>query len=420
MASDELAWAAKMMRRTAGYHSAVPWNGVTFGLAGLAVLLIGCDRPQAPPAPAPPKVTVSRPVVRDIVEWDEYTGRLESVETVEVRARVSGYLQSILFNDGAIVKKGDLLFVIDPRPYDAELERAEGEFEQATARLGLAISDLARAQRLVRSRAISEEELDTRAAGQRQALAALQAARAAVTAAKLNVEFTQITAPITGRISRKFVTEGNLVNGGTAQSTLLTTIVSLDPIYCYIETDERAYLKYVRLAREGKRPSSREVRNPAYFGLADGTGFPYKGYIDFVDNRLDPHTGTMTGRGIFRNPDLTLTPGLFARVRIPGSGKYEALMIPDEAIGTDLSQRFVFVVNDQHRVEYRAVQLGTIINGLRVIREGLKPEDWVITKGTQRARTGIEVNPERQELSPPGENFLTPDLGPRAKRDTGQ
>jgi len=410
----------KMMQRTFGNNSAFRWNSVTFGLAGLALLLAGCERPQAAPAPAPPKVAVSRPVVREVIEWDEYTGRLVAVESVEIRARVSGYLQSIHFNDGAIVKKGHLLFVIDPRPYQADLDRANAESQLANARLDLAKSDYARAQRLLQVRAISEEEADTRAATQRQTQEQLQAARAAVAAAKLNVEFTRITAPISGRISRKFVTEGNLINGGTAQSTLLTTIVSLDPIHCYIEADERAYLKYVRLSREGKRPSSREVRNPAYLALADETGFPHKGYIDFVDNRLDPNTGTMTGRAIFPNPELTLTPGLFARVRIPGSGNYEALMIPDEAIGTDLSQKFTFVVNDQNVVEYRAVQLGPVINGLRVIREGLKPEDWVIVKGIQRARTGTKVDPERQELFPPEENFSTPDLGPTAKRDTGR
>jgi len=409
-----------MMRRTIRYNSAFPWNSVTFALAGLVFLLLACERPQAAPAPAPPKVTVSRPVVREVIEWDEYTGRLVAVESVEVRARVSGYLQSIHFNDGAIVKKGNLLFVIDPRPYQAELDRATAESKLANARLDLATSDFARAQRLLQVRAISEEEADTRASRQRETQEQLQAARAAVDTAKLNVEFTRITAPITGRISRKLVTEGNLIAGGTAQSTLLTTIVSLDPIHCYIEADERAYLKYVRLSREGKRPSSREVRNPAYLALADETGFPHQGYIDFVDNRLDSNTGTMTGRAIFPNPELTLTPGLFARVRIPGSGKYEALMIPDEGIGTDLSQKFVFVVNDQGIAEYRAVQLGPIIGGLRVIREGLKPEDLVIIKGTQRARANMKVDPERQEIPVREEPFLAPESDPTAQRNAGQ
>lgn len=231
---------------------------------------------------------------------------------------------------------------------------------------------------------------------------------AAVETAKLNAEFTRVMAPINGRISRKLVTEGNLINGGTAQSTLLTTIVSLDPIYCYIEADERSFLKYVRLAREGTRPSSREVRNPVYLALADETGFPHRGYMDFVDNRLDPNTGTMTGRAVFPNPDLTLTPGLFGRVRLQGSGRYEALLLPDEAIGSDQAQKFVFVVSDQNVVEYRAVQLGAMIKGLRVVREGLKPEDWVIISGVQRARPGMKVEPQKQELSPK-QNLLTPE-----------
>jgi multidrug efflux system membrane fusion protein len=218
---------------------------------------------------------------------------------------------------------------------------------------------------------------------------------------RLNVEFTQVRAPIDGRISRHFVSEGNLINGGTAQSTLLTTIVSLDPIYCYFEADERAYLKYARLARAGERPSSRDVRNPAALALADESGFPHQGYIDFVDNRLDPNTGTMTGRAVFPNPDPILTPGLFARVRIPGSGRYQALLIPDEAVGSDQSQKFVFAVNDEHLVEYRTVQLGPMIDGLRVIRDGLGPEDWVIVNGVQRVKAGAKVAPQRQAISEP-------------------
>ncbi|HEX9741992.1 MAG TPA: efflux RND transporter periplasmic adaptor subunit, partial [Nitrospiraceae bacterium] len=285
------------------------------------------------------------------------------------------------------------------RPYQAELDRVTAELQLAHARLDLAKSDYARAKKLLQFRAISQEEADTRAATQRQAQESVEAARAAVKAAKLNVEFTRVTAPITGRISRKLVTEGNLINGGTAESTLLTTIVSLDPIHVYFEADERSFLKYTRLSLNGKQPGSRESPSPVYVALADEQGFPHKGYVDFVDNRLDPNTGTMAGRGIIPNPDLMLTPGLFARVRLPGSGKYEALMIPDEAVGTDLSQKFVYVVNVQEIIEYRAVQLGPKINGLRAIREGLNPEDWVIVNGVQRAKTGLKVDPQEQELS---------------------
>ncbi|MCI0453548.1 MAG: efflux RND transporter periplasmic adaptor subunit [Candidatus Dadabacteria bacterium] len=349
--------------------------------------------------------------MRELIEWDEYTGRLEAVESVEVRARVSGYLQSINFKEGAIVKKGNLLFVIDPRPYKAELDRAEAELKVAKARLELAKNDLARAKKLLTVRAISEEEADTRSANVNVAQATLEQAKASVEAARLNVEFTQVTAPITGRISRELVTEGNLINGGTG-GTLLTTIVSLDPIYCYAEADEQAFLKYIRLAREGTRLSSREVQNPAYLALADEEGFPHKGYIDFVNNRLDPDTGTITGRAIFPNPDLTLTPGLFARIRIPGSGKYNAILLPDEAIGSDQSQRFVMIVNKENTTEYRKVELGPIVNGLRIIREGLKPEDWVIVKGVQRVMPGVKVDPQKEKITPKDENFLTPDITP--------
>jgi RND family efflux transporter MFP subunit len=369
---------------------------------GLVFLLTACQPQQAAPPPPLPQVTVSQPVARDVTEWDEYTGRLEAVESVEVRARVSGYLQSVHFTDGAVVKKGALLFVIDPRPYQAELDRAKAALEQANARFERTQKDFARAQQLVRSRAISQEEVDTRSADQREAQEAVQAARAALEAARLNVEFTQVKAPISGRISRHLVTEGNLINGGTGDSTLLTTIVSLDPIYGYFEVDERSYLKYTNLWRNGTngtRPAARNGKIPVYLGLANEMGFPHQGHLDFIDNRLDPNTGTMTGRAIFPNSDLALIPGLFARTRLPGSSRYEALLISDEAIGSDQTQRFVLVVNDQHTVEYRKVELGPLIDGLRVIRDGLKPEDWVIVNGVQRVRPGATVDPQQQAVS---------------------
>lgn len=395
-------------------------NPFMFMLAGLILLLNGCKGQEAPPPP-PPKVTVSQPVVRELIEWDEYTGRIEAVDSVEVRARVNGYLESIHFKDGQIVKKGDLLFVIDPRPYQAELDQTEAELKLAKARLELAKNDLARAKKLLSSRAISEEEADTRASDERVAQATVEQSQAAIQAAKLNVDYTQVIAPISGRISRKLVTEGNLINGGTG-GTLLTTIVSLDPIYCYAEADEQAFLKYTRLAQEGKRPSSRQVRNPAYLALADETGFPHKGYMDFVDNQLDPNTGTIRGRAVFPNPDLTLTPGLFARVRIPGSGRYKAILLPDEAIGSDQSERFVLIVNKENTAERRKVELGPIVNGLRIIREGVKPEDWVIVKGLQRVvMPGVKIDPQREKITPKDENFLTPDLTPtQAESDTGE
>jgi RND family efflux transporter MFP subunit len=368
-------------------------------LIGLVFFLAACQEQQAAPLPPLPQVTVSQPAVREVIEWDEYTGRLEAVDTVDVRARVSGYLQSVHFTDGAMVKKGTLLFVIDPRPYQAELDRAKAALEQALARLERTQKDLNRAQQLVKSRAISQEEVDTRSADQREAQEAVQAARAAVEAARLNVEFTQVKAPISGRISRQFVTEGNLITGGTAQATLLTTIVSLDPIYGYFEVDERAYLKYTHLWRNGTNAASRNGKTPVYLGLANETGFPHQGHLDFIDNRLDPNTGTMTGRALFSNPDLALVPGLFARTRLPGSGRYEAVLIPDVAIGSDQTQRFALVVNEQSTVEYRKVDVGPIIDGLRVIRNGLQPQDWVIVNGVQRVRPGARVNPQQQALS---------------------
>jgi RND family efflux transporter MFP subunit len=373
----------------------------------LAFFINACRRAEPVAAP-PPKVTVSQPIVREVIEWDEYTGRLESTESVEVRARVNGYLQSVHFRDGQVVKKGDLLFIIDPRPYQAEVDRVTAELQLAQARLELAKSDYARAQKLLQFRAISEEEADTRAATERQAQQSVEAARANVKAAKLNLEFTRVTAPITGRISRKLVTEGNLINGGTAEATLLTTIVSMDPIYVYFEADERSYLKYARLSNNRKSPASRDTRNPVYLALADEKGFSRRGYVDFVDNRLDSKTGTMTGRAVFSNADLSLTPGLFGRVRLQGSSRYEAVLIPDEAIGSDQAQKFVLLLNGDNTVEHRAVQLGPVIHGFRVIREGLKADDWLVVSGMQRARPGLKVAPEKREAAVSGVDLLSP------------
>jgi RND family efflux transporter MFP subunit len=369
-----------------------------YALSGSLLLMTACAQQQPTAAPPPPpKVTVSQPTSREIVEWEEYTGRLEAVESVEVRARVNGYLQSIHFKNGATVKQGDLLFVIDPRPYQAELERAKAEVALANARLERMSKDLTRAQMLVRSRAVSEEEVDTRVSDQRQAQESVQAARATVNAAQLNVEFTQVRAPINGRISRNLVSVGNLINGGTTQSTLLTTIVSLDPIYCYFEADERSYLKGIRQLRNGDRTNGRAGKQPVYIGLADEENFPHQGFIDFLDNRLDQNTGTITARAVLPNSDLLLAPGLFARVRMPAGDKYKALMLPPEAVGSDLSQQFVFVVDDQNLVQYRKVTPGPLIDGWRVIRDGLQPDDWVIVKGVQRAKTGAKVDPIKQD-----------------------
>jgi RND family efflux transporter MFP subunit len=364
------------------------------------LFLAACGQNAAPPAPPPPKVTVTNPVDREVTEWDEYTARLEATETVEVRARVSGYLEEIKFTDGATVKKGDLLFIIDPRPYVAILRRAEAEVALAKARLDLADKRFERAAKLVARNAISQEEADTRAAEARQAEASVQAAAAALEAARLDVEYTQVHAPISGRVGRKLVTEGNLVNGGSGTNgTLLTTIVSLDPLYVYFEADERAYLKYVKLAQEGKRPSSRDSRNPVQVGFADEQGFPHIGYMDFVDNHLDAGTGTIIGRAVLPNPDLLYSPGLFARLRLIGSGNYRALLIPDQALLSDQSQKFVYVVGADNKAEYRVITVGPLIDGLRVVHSGLTERDRIIIGGVQRVHAGGTVDP--QEVPPP-------------------
>jgi multidrug efflux system membrane fusion protein len=366
-------------------------------LVSAALLATACKPASRPTSSALPPITANRPLAREVVEWDEYQGWLNPVDMVEVRARVTGYLQEVHFQDGGIVKKGDLLFVIDPRPYQAELAREEAVVNQAETRLELANNDLVRAERLLKGKAISEEEADSRSKARREAEAALRSARAAVDAAKLNLEYTQITAPIGGRISRKMITEGNLVNGNQGQATLLTTIVSLDPVYCYFDAEESAVLKYERLSREGKGPNLRSGKVVCELQLANEQGFPHKGVLDFVDNRVNATTGTLRARGVFSNPepDYALEPGFFARVRVPGSAKYQALLIPDQAVGTDQGQKFVYVVNAQDAVEYKSVQLGPVIDGLRVVRTGLDSNDWVVVNGLMSVRPGVKVKPDR-------------------------
>jgi RND family efflux transporter MFP subunit len=366
-----------------------------------ALALAACNRSAPPPQPTP-KVTVAHPVERELTDWDEYTARLEAIESVEVRARVSGYLESVHFREGSVVKKGDLLFLIDPRPYEAQLRRAEGDLELAKSRLDIAQKNLARVAYLVKSQAMSKEEAETRAAFVRQAEAGVATAQAAVDAARLDVEFTRVTAPVAGRVSRRMVTEGNLINGGVGtQGTLLTTLVSLDPLYVYFEANERDYLKYVRLAKSGERPSSREYKNPVQIGLADEKGFPHEGYMDFVDNQIDRSTGTIQGRAIVPNADGLLAPGLFVRLRLIGSGRYKALLIPEEAIQSDQAEKFVWVLDGDNKVHYRRITVGSVHDGLRVVREGLTTGDRVIVKGIQRARPDIVVEAEEEELTPP-------------------
>lgn len=368
-------------------------------MAATAGLLATACQKSAPgqaggPPPAPP-VTVNQPVLKEVVEWDQYQGRIEAVDSVEVRARVNGYLQSVNFKDGAEVKQGDLLLVIDPRPYQAELDRAEADLLQAQTRFELASNDMARAGRLLKAKAISEEEADSRAKAEREAAAAIQSSVASVEMAKLNMEYTGVTAPISGRIGRKMITQGNLVNGNQGESTLLATIVSMDPIYCYFDVDEGAILKYQQLARDGKQDNLNGGKVRCEIELGNETGFPHKGLLDFVDNRVDPATGTLRVRGLFPNPDRVLQPGFFVRAQVPGSSKYPALLIPDQAVGTDQSQKFVFIVDDKDTVQYAPVTLGPLVDGLRVVRAGLHSNDWVVVNGLMTIRPGAKVNPSR-------------------------
>lgn len=375
------------------------WLGL---FAALAVLLLGCgnhsDVPAAEAETPPVKVKIAQPLQKEVLEWDEYTGRIEAMETVEVRARIDGYLDKVNFKAGDKVKKGDLLFVIDPRPYRAELNRAEGELERARSRLELAKNDLQRAERLRRSKAISEEEYDARSKGQREAVAAVRAAEAAAQTARLNLEFTEIRAPISGRIGRELVTQGNLVSGGGG-GTLLTIIVSVDPVYVYVDADERAVLKYRRLAEAGKRTSARETRITAKLALIDESDFPHEGYIDYIDPRMDPSTGTLRARAVFSNPNEFLSPGFFARLRVPGSAPYQGLLVPDRAVGTDQGQKFVWVAKDDGSVEYRRIVPGTVTGQMRVISEGLQPDDWVVIEGVHKLSPGTRIEAERIPLA---------------------
>jgi RND family efflux transporter MFP subunit len=377
-------------------------SAVTSALAVSGVLLAaliglsGCGNDATATAQAPaPQVSVASALEREVTEWDEFTGRVEAVESVEVRPRVTGYIESVNFSEGSTVRKGDLLFVIDPRPYRAELSIAEAELARAVARSELAASDAARSKSLVDIKAVSREEYDTRVNASREATANVAAARAAVDAAKLNLEFTRVTSPIAGRVGKAAITAGNLVTGGSNAATLLTTVVSLDPIYVTFEGDEQIYLKYTALAQRGERQSSRDVANPVLMELANETDYPRRGVMVFVDNQVDPRTGTIRARASFENKDGFLTPGLFARVKLLGHNSFQAVLVDDRAIGTDQSQKFVYVVDAANKVVYRPVKVGRLTDGLRIVLQGLQPGESVIVNGLQRVRPGVVVAPER-------------------------
>jgi RND family efflux transporter MFP subunit len=427
---------------------------VAVGAALTLVPLIsatGC-RPNAADAGAgrrqagPPQVTVALPLSIETIDWDPYTGRLAPIEEVEVRARVNGYLMSYHFEEGQPVEQGQLLFVIDPRPYEATLamsraaqeeaearlnaslaqvREAEANRKQVQARLELARARLKRARRLAPTGAISEDEIDEIVAIEQQAeadefaaVAAIESAHAAVTAAEaviataeaavtasqLDVNYCRITAPIAGRIGQRLVTEGNLVSGGQG-SALLTTIVTTNPIHAYFDADEQALLKYIRLDQQNKRAISRDVKNPVFMAMVDEKGYQHEGYIDFVDNRVDAATGSIRARAIFPNDDESLVPGVFVRLQVPGSGVAKRLLLPDSAISIDQASKFVYVVDAANLVHVRRVTTGDLAKGLRVITDGLDGSETVVIKGVQRCRPGQPVEPARATLE------AGPDLG---------
>ena len=390
-----------------------------------ASLVSACARNEAAQpkaAPPLPQVTVAAAISRKVTDADEFTGRFEAVERVELRPRVSGYIASVNFKQGSEVKKGDVLFVIDPRPYQAERDRAAAGLAQARSQLALAKSERDRATKLLVQHAISQEEYDTRTAGNEQAGANVEAAKAALDSAALNLEFTRVTAPISGRISRALVTAGNFVTNG---QTPLTTLVSLDPIYVTFDGDEQEYLKYIRLASAGaaaeaekaaanvhgtsaheSAESAHETRRAVRVGLANESDFPHQGVMVFVDNALDPTTGTIRSRALLDNHDREFTPGLFARIKLLGSSQHDAVLVNDSAIGTDQTVRYVLVVGKDNKVEYRPVQLGAVVDGLRVVQSGLAAGETIVVNGLQRVRPGAQVSAQRVAMGErrPGED----------------
>ncbi|MDB4874857.1 MAG: hypothetical protein JWM41_1303 [Gemmatimonadetes bacterium] len=357
----------------------------------VALSAVGCSKPA--PVASAPEVTVATAVERQITDWDDFTGHFEAVQSVEVRPRVSGYINHVSFPEGAIVHQGDVLLTIDPRPYEAEVSRAEAVLEQAKTHVSLAGQELDRANKLVNTQAISREELDARSSALAEASAAVRAAEAAARNAKLNVEWTTVRAPISGRVGRAEITAGNLVQGGSPTASLLTTIVSLDPIFVYFTSDEQAYLKYV-----GSGGAAQSAGHTVQIGLANETGFPHAGTLDFVDNQVDRSAGTMRIRAVVRNPGGQFAPGLFARVRLAGGAQRQATLIQDQAIGTDQDRKFVLVLKPDSTVEYRAIAVGRVVDGLRIVQSGLKPGETIVINGLLRVRPGMKVAAKRATM----------------------
>jgi RND family efflux transporter MFP subunit len=392
----------------------LPRNSHVFLPLLLAAVLFGCgDSGQAQrPAPPPPTVTVAAPVQRTIVDQDEYVGRFVPVDMVEVRARVSGQLEQIHFQDGQLVKQGDLLFTIDKRPFQNTLDQARANLQTARSNLTFAEADLARGRQLVRDKTITDQVFEQRSQASRNAQASVAANEAAVRQGELDLEFTELRAPIAGRIGDRRVSPGNLVTGGAGgNTTLLATIVSLDPIRLEFTFDEASYLRYERLSSGGREMTGREGSVVVALKLIDETDFPHRGYMDFVDNVIDRSSGTIRGRAVFSNPNGTFTPGMFARIRVPGSPAYAALLIPDLAIGTEQARKYVLVVGPDNVAAQKYVTLGQVVDGLRVIKDGLKADDRVIVKGLLQARPGSKVTPQEEQPQPSQQNASSDKAG---------
>jgi len=364
--------------------------------AGL--VLAGCGKSGGPQAPPPPQVSVAAVLQKTVKDWDEFTGKLQAVESVEIRPRVSGYIDKVAFTEGSFVRRGTLLFVIDPRPYQAEYDKAAADLKRFKTALELSRILSVRVQRLKESGAVSQEELDERKSTVAQAEANVAGSEAALEAAALNLNFTKVTSPIDGKVSRAEVTRGNLVTGGSNGGTLLSSVVSMDPIYIYFDADEQSYLRYSQMAHGGAQPNSGDAGSPVQVGLANEEGFPHPGKLDFVDNQLNSQTGTIRARAVLQNKDGQFTPGLFARVQLLGGEEHSAILIDDRAVNTDQNQKYVLLLGANNQIEYRKVKLGRVIDGLRVVREGLKAGDVIVVNGAQRVHPGITVTPQRVSM----------------------
>jgi multidrug efflux system membrane fusion protein len=376
-----------------------------YGLVLALSALVACGRSQAPAQPPPPKVGVATVIYKPVAQWDEFTGRVAAVDAVELRPRVGGYIDKVNFAEGQEVAKGDVLFAIDPRNYQAEVDRAKAELNRAQSRDALARSEAERARKLAEAKVVSTEMYDQRAAAAKQAGSDILAAKAQLEIAQLNLSYTQVRAPISGRAGRALVTVGNLA---APNETVLTTLVSLDPAYVYFEGDEGTYLRYAAQVRSGETASPRTAHTPVRIGLANEAGYPHPGYVDFVDNQLDQGTGTIRARAVLDNKARVFTPGLFARVQMLGGAAKPTVLIDDKAVLTDQDRKYVYVVDRNNTAERRDIRVGRSHERLRVVSTGLKPGDRIVVHGVQKVFfSGMKVDPIEIEMGAPAPDLAT-------------